>query len=1431
MLLCAVAIFKFASNDSPSEDAVHFATQSDVEDASHESEPASCEVIAQCTCCYPKETNNPLAADSSNLDSVPTYTGIEVPENFIETIASSGESNTIQFRLSESTSAKGILKRITKDPNDYPIAVEGILEKPFAGRFIFQKELLKGKAWPMSGIVIFESQEIAYRVEPSQTNPSRAQITPYPIDQVICRRLLPPPQEMLSEPQATVTLPADFPTDITIPAYQNGIIPLESRPGLTAVVYLDFDGEEGPHTLWGDFDAAAPTDVTTESIFRVWRRVAEDYAPFQLNITTDLQVYLDAPANSRQRCIVTPTTDAAPNAGGVAYLNTFNSSSEIPCWAFYSTGKAGGEVISHEIGHTLGLDHDGRTNPSEGYYQGHGSTQVAWAPIMGLGYYRTLSQWSKGEYLSANNQEDDISIIANDNNNIGMRPDLHGNTASTAQPLVIQSNNSVREGGYITTETDIDVFSFSTSGGTLSLNVNGENYGPNIDILAQLYDSNNSLVATSNPDTLIDASLSATLSNDTYTLHVSGVGRGDPLAYGYPAYGSLGSYLITGSIEGAANSLEFSINENPTLNQIVGSISPFNNHGSNSITYTITAGNDSGAFSLNSTSGSLTVADPNQFNYEALVSTPSEAASYLISVSITNNAQPQLNESIPVLVTINDLNEAPTISISDTVIPERLRVDSIVATSALQDPDFSNTHTWAILSGNTSNTFQIDSNGSITILNPTTFQQNQNFSLEIQATDSGTPALSTTATLSIEILDLTNDTLEPGLIYRTFYQNISGYSVSLLTTNSKFPSKPDSEKALTEFADGTGGDNYGSTVRAFLIPPYDANYTFWIASDNTSELWLSSSEDPTAVTKRASVDTYTNEKVWDTYPSQQSDPISLNAGQVYYIEARHKENSSGDHLAVAWRAQLAGQTLIPQQVIPATYLAPQRINYSPTISGPASISIRENIYPEKTIAAFSASNLNPNQSSSFQISSGNSNAIFAIDSITGDLTVNKYQALDLSTTYLLDIAASDTNLSSLTDTTQLSIQVIDSNSITATGPIQEVWNSISGTSIINLYNDPDWPNAPDQIEVLNDFEAINGLGDNYGARIQAYLLPPTTGQYTFYFASDDQGSLRLSSNSDPSNATEIASVSGWTQYQEWNKYSEQTSAPITLIAGERYYIDGRFKEGTGGDHLSVAWTGPDFSSITVIANQYLEAYDSNNAPAFNQASYLFNYNTIPTNNTPVTTLTATYQPFENITYTILAGDPNDAFSLNSSTGQLSIRDTNYITSGQIFNLTVGIQDDGYGGILPFKDASVPLDIIFNGTSIQNWRGQKFGVEILNTGISGNLEDPDNDSIINLLEYAFDLDPLVQSSSALLPTFATNGTTLQFTYRKNLNASDLSYTIQQKETLDSTNSWQAAQIQSQETLSQSGNTQIIRATIPLPETTPKGFLRLQIVPTN
>jgi hypothetical protein len=325
---------------------------------------------------------------------------------------------------------------------------------------------------------------------------------------------------------------------------------LQSYPEGNGCVLLDFDGQFVSGTPWNNGNPidAAPANLNDSVKYEVWQMMSEDFRPFRLNITTSEAVYLSYPANRRMRCIFTPTNTAAPGAGGVAYLNSFIWGNETPCWVFNTGVKGAGEAGSHEVGHTFGLGHDGRTNPVEEYYRGQGD----WAPIMGVGYYEPITQWSKGEYANPSRTEDDLNILTSNANGIGYRADDYGGTTATASPLWIDSTGAVATQGIIDRTSDVDMLSFTTAGGTINLIINPADKHPNLDILAVLYNSAGGVLAASDP-TGLSASINIALPAGTYFLSVAGAGSGSPVATGYSNYGSLGAYLVTGTIPGTTS--------------------------------------------------------------------------------------------------------------------------------------------------------------------------------------------------------------------------------------------------------------------------------------------------------------------------------------------------------------------------------------------------------------------------------------------------------------------------------------------------------------------------------------------------------------------------------------------------------------------------------------------------------------------------------------------------------------------------------------------------------------------------------------------------------------------------------------------------------------------------------------------------------------
>ncbi len=321
----------------------------------------------------------------------------------------------------------------------------------------------------------------------------------------------------------------------------------ESLPGASHVIYLDFDGELVRNTSWnnGRDINAQPSGMSDQSILNVWRNIAEDFAAFKVNVTTKRSAYDAVPKNRRIMCIWTPTKTAAPSAGGVAWLNGFSANNDEPCWAFIMRGdQPAGEVGSHEIGHTLGLRHDGKSGGTT-YYGGHNG----WAPIMGVSYYYSrVGHWSKGEYSGANNQEDDVAVMANSRNGFGYKTDDHGNTTANATALVSDASGNVSANsnkGLIEKRTDKDVFSFSTSGGNVDFKIDPNQYYASLDIKARILNSNGQEVASSDLAGL-NAAINTNLDRGTYYIEIDGVGSGANPSVGYSDYSSLGNFTISG---------------------------------------------------------------------------------------------------------------------------------------------------------------------------------------------------------------------------------------------------------------------------------------------------------------------------------------------------------------------------------------------------------------------------------------------------------------------------------------------------------------------------------------------------------------------------------------------------------------------------------------------------------------------------------------------------------------------------------------------------------------------------------------------------------------------------------------------------------------------------------------------------------------------
>jgi hypothetical protein len=158
-----------------------------------------------------------------------------------------------------------------------------------------------------------------------------------------------------------------------------------------------------------------------------------------------------------------------------------------------------------------------------------------------------------------------------------------------------------------------------------------------------------------------------------------------------------------------------------------------------------------------------------------------------------------------------------------------------------------------------------------------------------------------------------------GQLRYEIWQNIPGSAISDLTSYEHFPNSPSTSEILdtTFIGDQDIGDNYGSRISAKLCAPMTGRYTFWIAGDDHVQLRLSTSASPGDAQIIAYHNSFSGVDDWERHATQRSEPIELQEGRIYYIEALHKEGGFGDSLAVGW--QLPDSTL--QRPIPANHFS------------------------------------------------------------------------------------------------------------------------------------------------------------------------------------------------------------------------------------------------------------------------------------------------------------------------------------------------------------------------------------------------------------------------------------------------------------------------------------------------------------------------------
>jgi hypothetical protein len=330
-----------------------------------------------------------------------------------------------------------------------------------------------------------------------------------------------------------------------------------SYPSASAVIFLDFDGHSVTGTNWNYIPVIQcdPSGVEASKITEIFNRVAEDYRPFNINVTTDSTKYWAAPTTKRMRVILTVSSSWYGSAGGVAFVNSFQWGNNTPCFVFtallgVNNAKNIAEAVSHEAGHTLGLYHQAKYDENciktSDYHSGTGSGEIGWAPIMGVGYYRNFTLWHNGPNSSGCNViQSDLNVITSGSNGVGYRIDDHKSTFNQATVMSFNNSGSFNVNGVVEENSDVDAFKFTIpEAGRFELsavpyNVGTGNSGSDLDMQVTLYNGSQNVLNVYNPGTLLNSVIDTLLDTGDYFIKIEG--KGNQYA---SEYASLGSYAL-----------------------------------------------------------------------------------------------------------------------------------------------------------------------------------------------------------------------------------------------------------------------------------------------------------------------------------------------------------------------------------------------------------------------------------------------------------------------------------------------------------------------------------------------------------------------------------------------------------------------------------------------------------------------------------------------------------------------------------------------------------------------------------------------------------------------------------------------------------------------------------------------------------------------
>ncbi|XP_067041821.1 uncharacterized protein [Acropora muricata] len=426
-----------------------------------------------------------------------------------------------------------------------------------------------------------------------------------------------------------------------------------------------------------------------------------------------------------------------------------------------------------------------------------------------------------------------------------------------------------------------------------------------------------------------------------------------------------------------------------------------------------------------------------------------------------------------------------------------------------------------------------------------------------------------TLTLCEVLVTSADDGLVAHGVLQEMWHNIINVwrGVISLQNDGRFPNAPDIVTVHEGF-DVYDFDPkvYGQRLTAYLLPPENGKYTFYVACDDACTLWLHMNLNGSQLAGKetekvflARTLSYTSHNQWDRFPEQKSKEISLSKCHFYSLEMHMVQHGGSDSASVGIKLpdgtyeRPIGKNRL-HWVRPGAYKYCYHGFYSPNCSIDLSLE-----FGKEKVLVHSAL---PMDCKEYKFKKSFENMLWR----------KRNYKVYVSYKHV------DTEIPLPAISWEVSEIFIPDDGLVAHGVLQEVWHKIRDErrGVISLQNDRRFPNAPDIVTVHEGFDVYNVDANVFGQRLTAYLLPPENGNYTFYVACDDACTLWLHMNQNGSQLVDketekvfLARTLSYTSHNQWDRFPEQKSKEISLSKCHFYRLEMHMVQHGGSDSASV----------------------------------------------------------------------------------------------------------------------------------------------------------------------------------------------------------------------------------------------------------------------